>query len=124
MNTRVAIVGAGAVGASCAYALALNGSCSEIILYDIIPDIAIGKAIPDFWAFGKGALGFFSPFGVSFFPQGRKLSFFGGFSQKPIGVWAHLGKFGGENTTGGGSPGKKGFFARGTLFKREIWGGF
>jgi malate dehydrogenase len=45
MNTRVAIVGAGAVGASCAYALALNGSCSEIILYDIIPDIAIGKAI-------------------------------------------------------------------------------
>jgi len=27
------------------YALALNGICSEIILYDIIPDIAIGKAI-------------------------------------------------------------------------------
>ncbi len=45
MHTRVAIIGAGAVGASCAYALALNGSCSEIILYDIIPDIAIGKAI-------------------------------------------------------------------------------
>ncbi len=45
MNTRVAIVGAGAVGASCAYALALNGSCSEVILYDIVPDIAIGKAI-------------------------------------------------------------------------------
>ena len=45
MHTRVAIVGAGAVGASCAYALALNGSCSEVILYDIVPDIAIGKAI-------------------------------------------------------------------------------
>jgi len=45
MHTRVAIVGAGAVGASCAYALALNGSCNEIILYDIVPDIAIGKAM-------------------------------------------------------------------------------
>jgi len=45
MHTRVAIIGAGAVGASCAYALALNGSCSEVILYDIVPDIAIGKAI-------------------------------------------------------------------------------
>ncbi len=42
---RVAIVGAGAVGASAAYALALSGTCHEIILYDIVPDIAIGKAI-------------------------------------------------------------------------------
>ncbi len=42
---RVAIVGAGAVGASTAYALALSGACSEIILYDIVSDIAIGKAI-------------------------------------------------------------------------------
>ena len=42
---RVAIVGAGAVGASTAYALALNGACGEIILYDIVSDIAIGKAI-------------------------------------------------------------------------------
>ena len=42
---RVAIVGAGAVGASAAYALALSGTCHEIILYDIVPDVAIGKAI-------------------------------------------------------------------------------
>jgi malate dehydrogenase len=42
---KVAIVGAGAVGASAAYALALSGTCHEILLYDIVPDIAIGKAI-------------------------------------------------------------------------------
>jgi len=42
---RVAIVGAGAVGASAAYALALSGTCHEIILYDIMPEVAIGKAI-------------------------------------------------------------------------------
>jgi len=42
---RVAIVGAGAVGASTAYALALSGTCHEIILYDIFPEVAIGKAI-------------------------------------------------------------------------------
>jgi len=44
-NRKVAIVGAGAVGASTAYALALNGTCHEIILYDIVPELAIGKAI-------------------------------------------------------------------------------
>jgi len=42
---KVAIVGAGAVGASAAYALALSGACHEILLYDIVPEIAIGKAI-------------------------------------------------------------------------------
>jgi malate dehydrogenase len=42
---KVAIIGAGAVGASAAYALALSGSCHEILLYDIVPEIAIGKAI-------------------------------------------------------------------------------
>ena len=45
IGRKVAIVGAGAVGASAAYALALSGTCSEIILYDIVPEIAIGKAI-------------------------------------------------------------------------------
>ena len=45
IGRKVAIVGAGAVGASTAYALALSGTCSEIILYDIMPEIAIGKAI-------------------------------------------------------------------------------
>ncbi len=42
---KVAIVGAGAVGASAAYALALSGTCHEILLYDIVPEMAIGKAI-------------------------------------------------------------------------------
>ncbi len=45
VGRKVAIVGAGAVGASAAYALALNGSCHEILLYDIFPEVAIGKAI-------------------------------------------------------------------------------
>jgi len=45
IGRRVAIVGAGAVGASTAYALALSGTCHEIILYDIMPEVAIGKAI-------------------------------------------------------------------------------
>jgi len=42
---KVGIVGAGAVGASAAYALTLSGACKEIVLYDIVPDVAIGKAI-------------------------------------------------------------------------------
>ena len=45
IGRRVAIVGAGAVGASAAYALALSGTCHEIILYDIVTEVAIGKAI-------------------------------------------------------------------------------
>ena len=45
IKRKVAIVGAGAVGASTAYALALSGTCHEIILYDIVPEVAIGKAI-------------------------------------------------------------------------------
>ncbi|NKQ41203.1 MAG: malate dehydrogenase [Sulfurovum sp.] len=42
---KVGIVGAGAVGATAAFALTMTGSCRKIILYDINPDIAIGKAI-------------------------------------------------------------------------------
>jgi len=42
---KVAIIGAGAVGASAAYTLALSGTCHRILLYDIIPEVAIGKAI-------------------------------------------------------------------------------
>jgi malate dehydrogenase len=42
---KVGIIGAGAVGASAAYALTLSGACKEIVLYDIVPDVAIGKAI-------------------------------------------------------------------------------
>jgi malate dehydrogenase len=45
VGRKVAIVGAGAVGASAAYALALSGTCHQILLYDIIPEVAIGKAI-------------------------------------------------------------------------------
>jgi len=45
VGRKVAIVGAGAVGASAAYALALSGTCREILLYDIVPEVAIGKAI-------------------------------------------------------------------------------
>jgi len=45
VGRKVAIVGAGAVGASAAYALALSGTCHQILLYDIVPEVAIGKAI-------------------------------------------------------------------------------
>ncbi len=45
MGRKVGIVGAGAVGASAAYALAIKGSCDEIVLYDIFPEVALGKAI-------------------------------------------------------------------------------
>jgi len=42
---KVAIIGAGSVGASAAYALALSGTCHQILLYDLYPEVAIGKAI-------------------------------------------------------------------------------
>ena len=42
---KVGIVGAGAVGASAAYALTLMGTCKEIILFDVAPGVAQGKAI-------------------------------------------------------------------------------
>jgi malate dehydrogenase len=45
MSRKVGIVGAGAVGASAAYALALMGTCREIVLFDIFPEVAVGKAI-------------------------------------------------------------------------------
>ena len=35
----------GAVGASAAFSLVITGTCSEIILYDIQTQTAIGKAI-------------------------------------------------------------------------------
>lgn len=44
-NRKIAIVGAGAVGATTAYTLGMMGICNEIVLYDIAKDIAIGKAI-------------------------------------------------------------------------------
>ena len=45
VGRKVGIVGAGAVGATAAYSLAMMGTCHEIVLYDIMPDVAIGKAI-------------------------------------------------------------------------------
>ncbi|SHO80275.1 Malate dehydrogenase [hydrothermal vent metagenome] len=42
---KVGIVGAGFVGASTAYTLAILGIAREIVLYDIVADVAIGKAI-------------------------------------------------------------------------------
>ncbi len=42
---RVGIVGAGNVGATVAYSLAMNGSCHEIILRDNKIDVARGKAL-------------------------------------------------------------------------------
>ncbi|MEF3191871.1 MAG: malate dehydrogenase [Campylobacterales bacterium] len=42
---KVAIVGAGNVGSTIAYILAMNGSCHEVILKDSKPGIAKGKAL-------------------------------------------------------------------------------
>jgi len=43
--SKIGIIGVGAVGASTAYALALHEACDEIVIYDIYPDVATGKAI-------------------------------------------------------------------------------
>ena len=45
MNRRVGIVGAGFVGATAAYALASSGVCDEIVLFDIVTDVAIAKSL-------------------------------------------------------------------------------
>ena len=44
-SRKVAIIGAGAVGATAAYTLSMMGVCHEIILFDIVDGIAKGKAI-------------------------------------------------------------------------------
>jgi len=44
-SRKVAIVGAGAVGATAAYTLSMMGICHEIILFDIAEGVAQGKAI-------------------------------------------------------------------------------
>lgn len=44
-NRKVGIIGAGAVGATAAYSLAMMGTCREIVLFDIAEGIAEGKAI-------------------------------------------------------------------------------
>lgn len=45
VGRKVGIVGAGFVGATAAYTLAMKGTCHEVILYDIATDVAKGKAI-------------------------------------------------------------------------------
>jgi malate dehydrogenase len=42
---KVGIIGAGAVGATAAYSLAMMGTCKEIVLFDIAKGVAQGKAI-------------------------------------------------------------------------------
>jgi len=44
-NRKVGIIGAGAVGATAAYTLAMMGTCKEIVLFDIAESVAEGKAI-------------------------------------------------------------------------------
>jgi L-lactate dehydrogenase len=44
-STRVAIIGAGNVGATCAYALLLRGLATEIVLVDVNKDKAAGEAM-------------------------------------------------------------------------------
>jgi malate dehydrogenase len=45
INRKVGIIGVGAVGATAAYTLAVNGTCNEIVLFDIAQGVAKGKAI-------------------------------------------------------------------------------
>ena len=45
LKRKVGIVGSGAVGATAAYSLSMMGICHEIVLFDIVPGIAKGKAI-------------------------------------------------------------------------------
>ena len=45
VGRKVGIVGSGFVGATAAYSLSLLGTCHEVVLYDIVPEVAIGKAI-------------------------------------------------------------------------------
>ena len=42
---KVGIIGVGAVGATAAYTLSMMGTCHEIVLFDIAPGVAKGKAI-------------------------------------------------------------------------------
>ena len=43
--SKVSIIGVGAVGTSCAYCLAQKGLVNEIVLLDIKPGIAEGRAL-------------------------------------------------------------------------------
>lgn len=45
VGRKVGIVGAGFVGATAAYSMTILGICHEVVLYDIVPEVAMGKAI-------------------------------------------------------------------------------
>ena len=45
VGRKVGIVGAGFVGATAAYSLAMLGTCHEVVLYDIAPGVAEAKAL-------------------------------------------------------------------------------
>lgn len=47
-HTKISIIGAGEVGASCASCMAFRDLANEIILFDVIPGLAEGKAL-DLW---------------------------------------------------------------------------
>lgn len=44
-SRRIVILGAGHVGSHCAYALAAQGICEEIVLVDIVPGKAEAQAL-------------------------------------------------------------------------------
>ncbi len=44
-NTKVAIIGVGAVGATAAFSLSMLGACKEIVLFDVAKGVAHGKAM-------------------------------------------------------------------------------
>src|SRR5512133_1091956 len=44
-RTKVAIIGAGSVGASIAFAMTINQLCNELVLIDVNKDKAIGEAM-------------------------------------------------------------------------------
>ena len=44
-SRRIVILGAGHVGSHCAYALAAQGICDEIVLVDIVPGKAEAQAL-------------------------------------------------------------------------------
>ena len=43
-KTKVAVIGAGFVGAASAYAMALQQICTELVLIDVVADKAAGEA--------------------------------------------------------------------------------
>ena len=45
MSSKIAIVGAGSVGATIAYAIMLRNIASELLMVDVVPDIVRGQTL-------------------------------------------------------------------------------